>query len=934
MLEQLSNIIRDADRIATTCQPLCQSEYGSKLRRGIDTVQLKPTSLAPSVLTILQSATDQVRLGVLRLFDQHVHVSEQDVQVKCRATLEQLVSVEGFGGMSDAMTEQLVCEAFEREHMRRVGRINQEIASILQAGHSEQKPGRESSTFTARTVSILESAFQRKSLINNAETIAIAQLSGITPIQVRTWFQNRRNRQRKAGRPVPSTPYHPPSSDTSDDSDPTPQPSSPQLSALPRRHAQNQSSSRPLPTPPTTSYSSSEYQHTTPTAHGNGRRVKAMPRRAYPPEPSASRHYPQMHPSGKRGLSPAPSMARSLSAQSSVSDVSSVDPSGGFNSLLISPHDAPTQVTMPGFFTPLFDFNMGMGDLNLGAIGAGAGASVDTWSFNLNPPQAAEFEIPDSLAGLDFDLMQFNFPEFTLEGMGASVGGGQGGEGGDGAGMGGLGIMDGLTLAGTPSFTDSTSGSPTRPIQSTTTSHPTSTGQAGLELGLGLAGNGEGDGGLWTWDGSIAEQMAALFEAEGKHWLAEGGAQADIADAQAQAQHAEQAEQKEQGKKGIERGISLDDIASPPHARSRRVQARARSESRSVTPPPIPRFTTTAPTPTQPTHAYSHSTLAAHPFIPLPAYNPAQSTQAQAEQGHGHGHSSGSLDFSAHSLPGAPHPLYAGLNSAPSAASADQQQQQAQSRVSSFGSVGSGTSVGSSVRIITPPSGEYAFYPETSYHPTHPVQQYAGSDFAQSSIRATDGTQAGEEGEVTEAQGKKGKGHARTASMEGFRTSSWSAPAPQAIYPTPTPGAESKYAQYNPYPQHQAYPVYQMPMFPSYPNMGAGIGIENAPYPSSSAGAPVWAYSNGHPVLLPQNLNVHPQAQAQAYFHPIYTPPTPVTASFGPGQGSAPGPGAEQQKEGQRQQQAEVEDHEVEGDEAGQDGWMSGVMAFDTPYAA
>lgn len=277
--------------------------------------------------------------------------------------------------------------------------------------------------------------------------------------------------------------------------------------------------------------------------------MKAIPRRAFPPSypkyaspsttPIARSQFLGV---GDKAVSPAPSMARSLSAQSIDSDVSSVDPSGGFNSLLISPNETPTQVTLPQFYTPGYN-GAGMEGSEMG--NQGQGVAVDSWSFNLNLPSAATFGLPD-LTGLEYDLMAFDLPSF---------GSGDGGNDGLGQGM-GMGGMESLTLAATPSFTDSSSGSPTRRASLSTITQTQTQG-------------GGGDPGEdWAWAGSIAEQMAALFEGEGKNWMAEIGS-GEPDEGLWPSSSASSSEKKED--------ISAIDTHS----------TRSTSETRSITPPPI-----------------------------------------------------------------------------------------------------------------------------------------------------------------------------------------------------------------------------------------------------------------------------------------------------------------------------------------------------------
>lgn len=386
-------------------------------------------------------------------------------------------------------------------------------------------------------------------------------------------------------------------------------------------------------------------------------------------------------------------MARSLST---ASEVSSVDPSGGFSSLLITqnPNDTPTQVTLPHSYST-FESEMSALSFDGGEQG---------WMFNLTPPGMAQFD-PILSGQLPFD--------FGLTGM--DMGGMEGLEG-----LGGLGGLDGLTLVATPNFTESSSGSPTRLATSGPGSGSGSGSGSGAGGGVGGSG-GEAEGvspGDWAWAGTIAEQIAALFEDEGKAWLAEAEAEAEASVeagqsgskealseiiVEGQAEAAAQAEMPSVDVEVVQRvepdvstfGVSPDRPSS------------SGSETRSNTPPPVPRFEHALPTPTHthPVYPYAYGNGTADiPSLAIPIPIPPTTYQPNFYP-----------SLSAHPA----HPSSLPL-SVPGAASAEYS-----SRNTSYGS----TSSAASSRIITPPSSEYAGqgcyvqqgyqYTEYEYAPTH-----------------------------------------------------------------------------------------------------------------------------------------------------------------------------------------------------------------------
>nr|ACZ51523.1 Sxi2 [Kwoniella heveanensis] len=123
-------------------------------------------------------------------------------------------SVADFGGMSDGDTEQQVCDLFDKHFAAQVSTIQQTVIQAIERFllHTQGTSARKLSTFSPHTIIVLDAAYSRSKSLSQAETIIIAQAAGISPHQVRTWFQNKRNRGKNkkpstaADRPVSSLP--------------------------------------------------------------------------------------------------------------------------------------------------------------------------------------------------------------------------------------------------------------------------------------------------------------------------------------------------------------------------------------------------------------------------------------------------------------------------------------------------------------------------------------------------------------------------------------------------------------------------------------------------------------------------------------------------------------------------------------------------------
>ncbi|OCF62259.1 hypothetical protein L486_01927 [Kwoniella mangroviensis CBS 10435] len=104
---------------------------------------------------------------------------------------------------------QLV-ETYFTQQCQKIERTVSDV--VVERMISQGENGRRPTSFNTRTLQLLEASYSRTKILSTAETAIIAEAAGITPHQVRTWFQNKRNRGSKrnpsssANRPIQALP--------------------------------------------------------------------------------------------------------------------------------------------------------------------------------------------------------------------------------------------------------------------------------------------------------------------------------------------------------------------------------------------------------------------------------------------------------------------------------------------------------------------------------------------------------------------------------------------------------------------------------------------------------------------------------------------------------------------------------------------------------
>ncbi|WVW84416.1 hypothetical protein I302_106450 [Kwoniella bestiolae CBS 10118] len=387
----LSDLIATADRIRQIC--------GQSLRyTPLSTSHVKPILRIPSrewmfsgiITGILEEGyNERIWLQVT----EHLDKECQNRYARFKSTIKELLSTESEGGMRDQDVELRLCRIFETLFEKYCVQVKHAVHDTVNDYQLRQNQHHKKlSTFSLETTTILEAAYSRTKILSTAETAIIAEAARITPHQVRTWFQNKRNRGSKRT----------PSSSSS---------SNRPIQSLPKRAQQIK-----LETSPLTS---------TPSPLPNKRQVRGLPRRAqaqsshnapnssildsslgnlpFNQDESTGNALPEMG-NGER-------MNRSPSLTSTVSGTSEI-PNGGF----ISPFDAQN--------IPQIAIEWGTGMLNI-PVDALEGGNLPI--FNFTPPSPLNLNFnpvfnpnptPDNgniLGGQVYDTptstSSFNFPQ-------------------------------------------------------------------------------------------------------------------------------------------------------------------------------------------------------------------------------------------------------------------------------------------------------------------------------------------------------------------------------------------------------------------------------------------------------------------------------------------------------------------------------------------
>lgn len=140
-----------------------------------------------------------IREAIEKAISNAVNILSSDTQSTFTATISKLVSQEGTGHLPDKDMEEQICVIFEKNFKQKLDKLVSSATAVIRkryppnGGSGTKRP----SPFAPETLHVLESAYSRCTVLSAAESALIAEAASITPQQVRTWFQNKRNRGKK-----------------------------------------------------------------------------------------------------------------------------------------------------------------------------------------------------------------------------------------------------------------------------------------------------------------------------------------------------------------------------------------------------------------------------------------------------------------------------------------------------------------------------------------------------------------------------------------------------------------------------------------------------------------------------------------------------------------------------------------------------------------
>ncbi|WVR06171.1 hypothetical protein IAU60_003201 [Kwoniella sp. DSM 27419] len=382
---QLEQLIQNANIIVNMCP--------AGVSRPLAAVGRLPELRTPSRISMvpadLAEAMDKDTLQSVRQYiDTFMEQDRAKVRKAYLKTLAEFHSLEDAVGITDHALEDQLCRLFESLYQSHCEQLKDKARRALLQRYMVSdgcRPKRPSS-FAAHTVNVLESAYAQCQALTPAETELIARAGGINAHQVRTWFQNKRNRGKKgaskaAGRQVASLPKRAQVS--------RPEPKPEPLFSQPRRAV------RALPK------RAQQTSHNAPNASIAEVSLGTCPS-------DLSNVISSTFENANFGMERSPSL---------ISNASSDVPNGGF----ISPYDMHIpQTASPGEAqqTPQISVEWGTGMLNvpLDALG-GAAAPV----FNFTPPSPLKVDFssmfqPD-LSTSPVDMSSFADIDWSAAGL-------------------------------------------------------------------------------------------------------------------------------------------------------------------------------------------------------------------------------------------------------------------------------------------------------------------------------------------------------------------------------------------------------------------------------------------------------------------------------------------------------------------------------------
>ncbi|WVF69391.1 hypothetical protein IAT40_004167 [Kwoniella sp. CBS 6097] len=201
-ISALEKLVSTSTRMQKICGP-------PKIRKPLQTSGLLPDLRIPDDAIVLPNdpliQQDPLLVdAVLRHARSAINAQRRATIAAFKSTTANFLSVSHYDSDLDRQTEKLLCAIYQDRFAGQMKRIQETVIAALEqyissCGASSSK---KSPSFSSHTLVVLDAAYARTKSLTQAETNIIAKAAGISPHQVRTWFQNKRNRgkDKKAAR--------------------------------------------------------------------------------------------------------------------------------------------------------------------------------------------------------------------------------------------------------------------------------------------------------------------------------------------------------------------------------------------------------------------------------------------------------------------------------------------------------------------------------------------------------------------------------------------------------------------------------------------------------------------------------------------------------------------------------------------------------------
>nr|ACZ51519.1 Sxi2 [Kwoniella heveanensis] len=211
---QLRDLLSTTERIKHLCRPSSTNKL----------TLLRPQGIAPDLSEVSAesfiSESQAAQLGpactiaITKRVRSAIAQEQKSVLCSFQSVTSGMISLEEYGGVDDLYTVRQLCRLYEEFYKSQLARIRKTTSDVIERylNSIEAAASHKLSSFSPHALVVLDAAYSHTNSLSQAETSIIAKAAGISAHQVRTWFQNKRNRGKDkkpsapANRPVSSLP--------------------------------------------------------------------------------------------------------------------------------------------------------------------------------------------------------------------------------------------------------------------------------------------------------------------------------------------------------------------------------------------------------------------------------------------------------------------------------------------------------------------------------------------------------------------------------------------------------------------------------------------------------------------------------------------------------------------------------------------------------